>query len=293
MLRTTAAVGAVALSIGLTAFAGPALAGNGNGSGNGNGGAAATSPGHGNSAAAPGQHKKGQVLASSSASTKGSAGQNTPSSPGVKPTNATLKNQWAPASSNKTKRYGNGQTAGQIATRAGFGNALLYGPGNSQPHTVACGRHLVDVHASKAHHGAACVQAGPTSQSSMPQSHSESQAKRQVPTSATTSVFTTSVASNASSVGAARNAATGRAPAGGTVAARASTSGTASQGGVLGASAARSAARGESGGVLGALTAVGGGTLPFTGFPLWAAGAIGLALLVLGGTLARRARSTA
>ena len=57
------------------------------------------------------------------------------------------------ATSNATKLYGNGKTAGQIAIQAGFGAALLFGPGNSQPHKILCGRHMVDVHALKAHAG--------------------------------------------------------------------------------------------------------------------------------------------
>src|SRR5207244_4421448 len=66
------------------------------------------------------------------------------------PSNTTAHNTSAPASSNKTKQYGNGKTAGQIATQAGYGDATLYGPGNSQPHKYNCGGHYVDVHALKA-----------------------------------------------------------------------------------------------------------------------------------------------
>jgi hypothetical protein len=41
--------------------------------------------------------------------------------------------------------------------RKGFGNSMLYGPGNSQPHKTACGAHMIDVHALKAHGTAACA----------------------------------------------------------------------------------------------------------------------------------------
>ncbi|MFL5953474.1 MAG: hypothetical protein ACJ76I_05110 [Gaiellaceae bacterium] len=70
---------------------------------------------------------------------------------GVKPSNTTQHNTCAAASSDKTKLYGNGKTAGQIATHAGYGSAALHGPGNSQPHkTSPCpGKHEVDVHALK------------------------------------------------------------------------------------------------------------------------------------------------
>lgn len=75
---------------------------------------------------------------------------------GVKASASTGFNTHAAASSSATKLYGNGQTAGQIAVKNGAGaSAILYGPGNSQPHkTGLCfgGKmHLIDVHALKAH----------------------------------------------------------------------------------------------------------------------------------------------
>jgi hypothetical protein len=76
-------------------------------------------------------------------------------SQGVKPSNSTKHDTYAQASSDQTKQYGNGKTAGQIATRAGDGNATLHGPGNSQPHKTACAGHEVDVHALKSH-GSRC-----------------------------------------------------------------------------------------------------------------------------------------
>ena len=55
------------------------------------------------------------------------------------------------------------------------------------------------------------------------------------------------------------------------------------QGGVLGVTT--SGKSGPAGGVLGPIEAVGEGALSFTGFPLWAAVAIALALIVFGVTL--------
>lgn len=82
---------------------------------------------------------------------------------GVKASAATGFNTHAAAASSSTKLYGNGHTAGQIAMKNGAGaSAVLYGPGNSQPHkTGLCfgsKMHLIDVHALKAHgNTAACA----------------------------------------------------------------------------------------------------------------------------------------
>jgi hypothetical protein len=93
---------------------------------------------------------------------KGSASASASTAAGVKSsavTNTTGHNTNAAASSNRTKLYGNGQTAGQIAMKNGAGASTnLYGPGNSQPHkAVLCpgSKHAVDVHALKAHGGSA------------------------------------------------------------------------------------------------------------------------------------------
>jgi hypothetical protein len=129
------------LVLALAAFTGAALAGDGHG----NGGS-----GNGNSANAPGH----QTTAAPAAPAPATADNST----GVKPSSTTAHGQHntsAPASSNKTKQYGNGKTAGQIAMNSGHGDAILYGPGNSQPHkTSACpGGHEVDVHALKNKNG--------------------------------------------------------------------------------------------------------------------------------------------
>src|SRR5262249_12653595 len=73
---------------------------------------------------------------------------------GVKPSNDTAHDTHAEAQSDKTKQYGSGQTAGQVAEQNGAkANTILHGPGNSQPHKAApcSGGHEVDVHALKSH----------------------------------------------------------------------------------------------------------------------------------------------
>ena len=287
--RTTGMFGAIVLTIFLAVSTGPALAGNGNGKADEHaqaGQSASTAPG--NSGDAPG-HNKGSVQASASTQTSvsahGSATQNSAAKAGMKPTNSTSKNTTcttgggggsavtcAPSSSNSaavqvgtkdaSKRYGNGQTAAQIATSNGVSaGATLYGPGNSQPHKVqACGKangHWVDVHAVKHVGTAAC--------------------------STSTSTHTMTSQNGTTSV-------TGST----TVTAKTQGNGVAvghSTGGVLGATAtAPSGNASPLGGVLGALTTVGQGTLPFTGFPVWAALALALALIAGGLGLRRAAR---
>jgi hypothetical protein len=212
----------------------------------------------------------------------------------MKPTNSTSKNTTcstggsgsavtcAPSSSNTaaaqvgtkdaSKRYGNGTTAAQIATTNGApSGTTIFGPGNSQPHKVAtCPRngksHMVDVHAVKHFTTGACSTSTPTQ-------------------TTTTSVLTsqngsTSVTGSAVLHG---NRAEGK---GLTVAA--------AHGGVLGATAtAASSGNTPAGGVLGALTTVGSGQLPFTGFPVWIAALLAVALIATGLMLRRVGRATA
>jgi hypothetical protein len=129
-----------ALILALGGFAGSALAGDhGNGNGNGN---SSNNSSNAASSTSPGHSDHGQ----SQSTTTSTGGDN---STGVKPSNTTKHDTHAAASSDKTKKYGNGKTAGQIATQAGYGNSTLHGPGNSQPHKVNCGGHEVDVHALK------------------------------------------------------------------------------------------------------------------------------------------------
>lgn len=166
------------LVLGVLVFAGSAYAGNGNGNGNGKGDDGAAP---GNSANAPGQVKKDDPAPAPETTTSvttvstTAAGTTTTSAPaagapanstGVKPSNDTAHDTHAEAQSDKTKQYGNGQTAGQIAEQNGAaGNTSLHGPGNSQPHKAApcSGGHEVDVHALKSHRSGSCG-GGPTPQ---------------------------------------------------------------------------------------------------------------------------------
>jgi hypothetical protein len=154
----------VLVLISVLVFAGVAYAGNGNGKGN-----EGESPG--NSADAPGQVKKDAppaavettTVATAPTTTAAAAPSASANSSGVKPSSETAHDTHAEAQSDKTKQYGNGQTAGQIAEKNGAaGNAVLHGPGNSQPHKLApcSGGHEVDVHALKSHRGGSC--GGPT-----------------------------------------------------------------------------------------------------------------------------------
>src|SRR5438034_8069655 len=119
-------VGALTLVLGVAGLAtASAYAGNGNGNGNGNGKnePAAAAPaagepqgsGQGNSAGAPGQLKKDDVPAAAPASGT-TAGQDAGTAQaGVKPSADTAHDTHAAASSDRTKQYGNGTTAGQVA----------------------------------------------------------------------------------------------------------------------------------------------------------------------------------
>lgn len=172
--------GALLLVAGVAALVSTsAYAGNGNGNGNGRGNGNATdqpaaasaavgeqqeSKGQGNSAGAPGQLKKDEapqaaataaVVASGSSAVQDAGAVQA----GVKPSNDTAHDTYAAASSDKTKQYGNGKTAGQIAMQNGAApSTVLHGPGNSQPHKAApcAGGHEVDVHALKGKRGTSC-----------------------------------------------------------------------------------------------------------------------------------------
>jgi hypothetical protein len=149
------------LVLGVFVFAVPAYAGNGNGNGNDKGNAGASDATPGNSANAPGQVKKDTPPAAETttvATTTTVASQSTTTT-GVKPSNDTAHETHAPAQSDQTKLYGNGQTAGQIAIKNGASKStVLHGPGNSQPHKAApcSGGHERDVHALKGRHAPSC-----------------------------------------------------------------------------------------------------------------------------------------
>jgi hypothetical protein len=141
-----------------------AYAGNGNGNDNGKGGGPAAAVGaatdHGNSTNAPGQQKAGDAQTPAvSASSPTAADSSATAQEGVKPANDTAHDTHAAASSDETKLYGNGKTAGQIAIENGAaGTTRLHGPGNSQPHKGApcSGGHEVDVHALKGKRQGSC-----------------------------------------------------------------------------------------------------------------------------------------
>src|SRR5882724_2164463 len=144
--------GTLVLVLGIAALASAsAYAGNGNGNGNGKNGPAAD---------APGQLKKDDVPAVAPAASESIAGQDAGTAQtGVKPSNDTAHDTYAAASSDQTKQYGNGKTAGQIAIGNGAApGTVLHGPGNSQPHKASpcSGGHEVDVHALKGRRGKTC-----------------------------------------------------------------------------------------------------------------------------------------
>jgi hypothetical protein len=218
----------------------------------------------------PGQEKKAEQA-------KGVNGTDA----GVKPSNSTEKNTKTTvgASPDVSKRYGNGKTAAQIAkSRGAPGSTEIRGPGNSQPHKVCRNGHWVDVHAVKSYSDNTCGTSSST------------------PSSATTPLTQSALPTPASPVPVSTPAASaGSVP---STVAPASAVGTAAgtstpAGGVLGAQ--HTEGKGATGGVLGAFKSIGGvaaGSLPFTGFPLWAVALIGLAAVALGWLLWRHSRGT-
>jgi hypothetical protein len=316
--RITALAFAV-LVLALAAFTGSAFAG-GNGNGNGNAGGngnSANAPGHQTPstqtqaptpapAAAPAQpsataghghssaaHASKQ--SSTSASSPATGGDN---SHGVKPSNMTKHDTYAAASSDQTKQYGNGKTAGQIATQAGYGSATLHGPGNSQPHkTAPCpgSKHEVDVHALK-NKASKCGTAASTSQAAAPATSSTQPAVVSTQVTSSPSVVTAAAPATASGTAAATATATPTAAATPTATPSASTP--VSAGGVKGAVVALKPTKTKTaGGVLGTTTRLGGAVaaakLPFTGLSLWIFALVAAALIAIGATVRRSAsRST-
>src|SRR5438874_220270 len=104
----------------------------------------------------------GQAKSQATSQAKGSASASPSTAAGVKASAVTnsQKNTSAAAASNRTKLYGNGQTAGQIAMKNGAGaSTILKGPGNSQPHKPVCpgAKPTFDVHALKSHSTSSCA----------------------------------------------------------------------------------------------------------------------------------------
>jgi len=257
------------LALAILAFAGSALAGNGNGNGNGNGEGkpSQSDAAPGNSGNAPGQEKKDAAPEpAQSTSTTTTATTTTVAEPsssptaGVKPSNTTAHDTHAAASSNQTKKYGNGQTAGAIAQKNGAsGSTILHGPGNSQPHkaTPCSGGHEVDVHALKSHaHSRSCgtlapnptPDPSPTPMPTTPPGHTTTTSEQRPP--------------------ARPGSDPGSPPAGSKTAGHEESS---------------SASDAESQGILAATGRIGrAATLPFTGAPLWAIALLGLMLIGTG-----------
>ena len=260
-------MGTLVLVLAIAAL-GSASAYAGNGQGNGNGkddsvaapAGAAGAEGHGNSANAPGQLKKDDPAAT----TASAAAQIDPPAdqPGVKPSNETAHDTHAAASSDETKQYGNGKTAGQIAVQNGAApSTILHGPGNSQPHKAApcSGGHEVDVHALKGKRRAACGTQPPSPPHSTPDPGKGGDPAHGPNTAGNTP------ASSASSPSVPNTTASAK-PAVSTKHVRVE----------------------SANGVLSATGAIGGGTLPFTGFPIWIVVLVALASIVLGLMLRRR-----
>src|SRR5580765_4864654 len=279
------------LVLGIAALASAsAFAGNGNGNGNGKGNGkddsavvpaavTDTSQGHGNSANAPGQLKKDEAPAPTVAApaVADATQQVSSAQSGVKPLNDTAHDTHAAASSDETKLYGNGKTAGRIAQGNGAApSTVLHGPGNSQPHKASpcSGGHEVDVHALKGKRGGSCGNASPP------------------PHPTPNPVVTPDPGKNPDPV---KNPDPAKAPTSGpslnpavTPAATVVVSGSVS---VTKVTKKHRGREGSASGALAATGAVGPGTLPFTGVDLWSTAFVALTLMLIGLALCQRARS--
>jgi hypothetical protein len=218
-------------------------------------GNSANTPGHEKKEAEPSQPSPAETVTVAADQTAPTAAD------GVKPTNETEHDTHAAASSDKTKKYGNGKTAGQIAIQNGAApTAILHGPGNSQPHKVApcSGGHEVDVHAlkGKGHREACGTSSPPPGSSSNTDGSSDPKSSTSDPVGGSSSVTPDP----------------GNSP---------------PTGGVSPSSAGVG-----SNGVLSAAAVVSQGSLPFTGFPLWGVVLIAAILIAFGLSLRRRARAT-
>jgi hypothetical protein len=221
-----------------------------------------------------------------------------------------------------SKRYGNGKTAAQIAVSRGGIGVQLTGPGNSQPHKVTvCGKPNnksggVDVHAVKRYSNPSCSEtqtsavaaaapcgdavAATASEKGKSEglSHNKHETSAQSCKSAATtqSCGTASTCSNSQAVHAtvapATPAASPVVQASPVTQSSPAAPVTRSAGGVLGAQITLTPPRPAHHGVLGAVTRLSGSTLPFTGFPIWVAVVIALALIFAGLVLRRRGAAT-
>jgi hypothetical protein len=301
---------ACAFAVAMTAFTGSAFAGTGQGNDTAPGQlkqdqAAAAQPAVATQAPeastaqpqsgqdqAPGQVKKKQQ--SSAASTQSSSSQQSSvqTGPGVKPNSNTT--HWTHCMTGGTvgattctssdsghtpqpnadasKRYGNGTTAAQIAVSRGGSGVQLTGPGNSQPHKVTvCGKPSnksggVDVHAVKSYPAAGCTPATTPAAAAVTAATQQQTAVAPM-TSVAPVTFAAPVTAATSPV-------------------------TQSVGGVAGVQMTLKSPKPARGGVLGTVTNVAGSSLPFTGFPIWFAVVLALALIPAGLALRRRGSVT-
>jgi hypothetical protein len=279
------AASALVLVFCIAAFAGSAFAGNGNGqdkekADTGSSAASAVvSEGSApaNSANAPGQMKKEAVsseVAETVSAVQDAAAQGAGVQAGVKPSSETAHDTYAASSSKETKQYGNGKTAGQIAMQNGAGpTTMLHGPGNSQPHKAALcsGGHEVDVHALKSKRnrkgcGASSLPPGPNPNPNPgPRPNTNPGSTPNVSTSNTPGPSSNTGGSSTSTPGSKGSTAKPNPkPSSGVQASE----------------------------VLAAGEVFGPATLPFTGFPLWAAVVLAVILIALGLALRRRARAS-
>jgi hypothetical protein len=261
------------LALGVAAFAGSAYAGNDTNKGRQDAASGASAAvdaqasAPGNSANASGQLKKEAEAAPAPAAVAASEAGDAAAQIGVKPASDTEKDTHEAASSDKTKQYGNGRTAGQIAMQNGAAaGTILHGPGNSQPHKAApcSGGHEVDVHALKGKRLAkACGPASP------PQGPNPNPGPDPGPGSNP---------GGSSSGG-------GNSPSSG-----GSTAGPVTNPGSNGTSEGVKGFEGSERVLAETSVAGQGGSLPFTGFPLWIALVVGIGLIGSGLLLLRRTK---
>lgn len=220
-----------------------------------------------------------------------------------------------------SKRYGNGKTAAQIAVSRGGIGVQLTGPGNSQPHKVTvCGKPNnksggVDVHAVKSYPPAGCTPTATQAAAIAPQApcgfvvvamtsetgkshghgkglshnkHEKSTTSYSLQPDSTQSCNSATVAPTT------QQAAVAPVTPAASPAMQSSTTApvTQSAGGVLGVQTTLASPKPARGGVLGTVTNVAGSSLPFTGFPIWFAVVIALALILVGLALRRRGAVT-
>jgi hypothetical protein len=301
---------ACAFAVAMTAFTGSAFAGTGSGNDTAPGQvkqdqAAAAQPAVATQAPeastaqpqsghdqAPGQGKKEQQSTAASTHSSSSQQSSVQTGPGVKPNSNTT--HWTHCvvggtsgattctssdsghtpqpNADASKRYGNGMTAAQIVVSRGGGTSSveLTGPGNSQPHKVhVCGKPNnksggVDVHAVKNYAAAACAPATPSVAAAVVTAATQQQTAV-APMTSVAPVAPAAPVTPAASPVTQQNV-----------------------GGVAGVQTTLKSPKPARGGVLGTVTNIAGTSLPFTGFPIWFALVIALALIPAGLVLRRR-----